>query len=265
MPVDLMKKKVGIILKKRQLTKVTCEVALVLDASSSMAALYRNKEQGGVQNITERALAVAATFDDDGVMPVWVFNEEPCRAPDISENSDYENYVRDQIVDNDNVAKWGGTCYSPFIRAVLANFFEKREEYQGTAGEAVSSMASSITKTISGWFSKKKKPEKPSHIDEVPTDPSELPKFVIVITDGDNYTNDIAPTINILKQNADKKIFWSFIGVGDSSFSLLRELNVEIPNLSFKSVSDIVELDDEQFYSELLNEKFSSWFKTFEK
>src|SRR4051812_26347902 len=60
--IDLHKK-AGISLAKKNLTGVRACVYLVLDYSGSMSSYYRD---GTVQAFTDRILAAAAHFDDDG-------------------------------------------------------------------------------------------------------------------------------------------------------------------------------------------------------
>lgn len=77
--IDLQKKSVKIVLQKKQLTKVTARVGLVLDMTGSMRMLYKN---GTVQNVVERVLAVADQFDDNGLLDVWVYGCMIMNSPD---------------------------------------------------------------------------------------------------------------------------------------------------------------------------------------
>lgn len=79
--IDLQKKSVKIVLGKKQLTKVTARVGLVLDMTGSMRPLYN----GTVQNVVERILAVADQFDDNGLLDVWVYDNEYSRLKPVSE------------------------------------------------------------------------------------------------------------------------------------------------------------------------------------
>lgn len=69
--IDLQKKSLKIVLEEKQLTTVTARVGLVLDITGSMRTLYKN---GTVQKVVERILAVAAEFDDDGMLDIWVYD-----------------------------------------------------------------------------------------------------------------------------------------------------------------------------------------------
>lgn len=87
--IDLLKKKVTISLEKHKLTSEKARVAVIIDASGSMAMLY---SKGTVQRAFEKVLAIAACMDDDGVLDVWFFGDKFMRAPSVTEN-DYEDYV----------------------------------------------------------------------------------------------------------------------------------------------------------------------------
>lgn len=87
--IDLQKKSVKIVLEKKQLTKVTARVGLVLDITGSMRTLYKN---GTVQNVVERILAMADQFDDNGLLDVWVYDSEFSRLKPVSEK-DFSGYV----------------------------------------------------------------------------------------------------------------------------------------------------------------------------
>ncbi|WP_242605810.1 VWA domain-containing protein [Frankia sp. Cppng1_Ct_nod] len=58
-------------LSKRGLEGERAKVALCLDHSGSMRALYA---KGVVQGLAERALALATQFDDDGAIDVFIFD-----------------------------------------------------------------------------------------------------------------------------------------------------------------------------------------------
>ncbi|WP_025682852.1 VWA domain-containing protein [Paenibacillus maysiensis] len=88
--INLLKQKVQISLQKKQIDREKARVAVVLDASASMAKLY---SKGTVQKAFERVLAVSACMDDDGEMDVWFFANKAKRAPSVTER-DYENYVK---------------------------------------------------------------------------------------------------------------------------------------------------------------------------
>lgn len=88
--IDLLKRKVGISLEKKNIAHEKARVAVVFDASGSMTHLYK---KGTVQSAFERMLAVSAQMDDDGILDVWFFATKMMRAPSVNEHQ-YENYVQ---------------------------------------------------------------------------------------------------------------------------------------------------------------------------
>lgn len=83
-----------------------------------------------------------------------------------------------------------------------------------------------------------------------------LPIYVIFITDGDNF--DKADTTIRITEAAKKPIFWQFVGLGDSKFSYLEELDdMEgryVDNADFFSVKRAEDI----IYQDLLKE-FPGW------
>ena len=70
--VDLVKR-AAVSLEKKGLGEHTARVALCLDISGSMAALYR---AGKIQKLAERILALGLRFDDDGEVDVFLFGKQ---------------------------------------------------------------------------------------------------------------------------------------------------------------------------------------------
>lgn len=116
--IDLQKKSVKIVLEKKQLTKVTARVGLVLDITGSMRTLYKN---GTVQNVVERILAVADQFDDNGLLDVWVYDNEFSRLKPVSEK-DFSGYVDREILNNDRLHKFGRNDEQPVMKDVLRKY-----------------------------------------------------------------------------------------------------------------------------------------------
>lgn len=86
--VDLHEK-AGVSLVKNHLAGVKAAVYLVLDHSGSMRRFYKD---GTVQAFTERVLAAAAHLDDDGVVPVVLFDTHAHPVAEVSIDA-YEGAV----------------------------------------------------------------------------------------------------------------------------------------------------------------------------
>jgi hypothetical protein len=88
------------------------------------------------------------------------------------------------------------------------------------------------------------------------------PLLVIFMTDGGFApSKDIA---RIITNAAHKPIFWQFVGIGNSNFGMLRNLdtlpNRVVDNAGFFAVNDLAKISDEELYDRLLSE-FPAWLK----
>ncbi|WP_229757460.1 vWA domain-containing protein [Paenibacillus marchantiophytorum] len=116
--IDLRKKLVQITLEKKQLTHLTARVGLVLDISGSMRHLYNN---GTVQEVVERILAVACKFDDNASLDVWVYDSEFSRLSPATE-ADFHDYVQKQIISNRSIHKFGYNNEPPVMKDVIKKY-----------------------------------------------------------------------------------------------------------------------------------------------
>ena len=102
-------KTANVSLEKRGLGEALYRVNLVLDISGSMSREYRS---GAVQDLAERALALAARLDDDGQVDVYLFGIKAHRAGSLSLDN------ARGFVDRLNVKLEAGTHYSPVMQFV---------------------------------------------------------------------------------------------------------------------------------------------------
>ncbi len=250
MAIDLLKKKVGIVLEKRKLPKITSEVKFALDISGSMEGLYRN---GTVQRLVDRCLAVATQFDDDGNMEAWTFTGGFDRLQDITE-AHHDGYVDKHILRNGSIGKWGGTAYAPVCRDILKETFT-REEIVNTR-QVVEEKAGFLGKLFG---------KKDTAVEVVNTSrqlvnvDTEHPALVIFITDGE--TSDARETEQVIIESQKNNIYWLMLGIGRENFSTLKRLGDKYPNVGFEKFDDIEGISDEDFYMKLLNQEFCDWAK----
>lgn len=108
-------------MEKKKLTEVTARVGLVLDITGSMRTLYKN---GTVQKVVERILAIASQFDDDGMLDVWVYDNEFSRLKPVTER-DFEGYVNRIILENNLIHKFGRNDEPPVMKDVLRKYLEE--------------------------------------------------------------------------------------------------------------------------------------------
>ena len=229
--IDL-KKKTRIVLEKRALPQPPrCRVGLCIDISGSMHNEYQD---GLVQETVDRLLAVAGTFDDNGEMEVWTFNQK-YSTPPVARAADFGNYVKKAILDNPDVDKWGGTNYAPVMNAVLDTYFR---------GERV---------TSGGFLGMFKKTEQ-----RAPRD-IHIPALCLFITDGDN--TDEAEAEKILREARQHQIYWQLIGIGtDTDFRFIKKMADDLPNAGF-CVFPSLRVSDEAIYEALLTSELCDWLR----
>lgn len=91
-------------------------------------------------------------------------------------------------------------------------------------------------------------------------EPSEVPAFIIFITDGEN--SDVSATNAVIKELSEYNIFVQFIGIGDEDFSYLKSLDNmkgrKHDNTGFTAVKDMNKMSDEQLYTEILRQ-YKDW------
>lgn len=113
--IDLNKKEVqAICLTKAPLNGLKAKVAFVIDYSGSMRSMYNN---GTVQRTLENIFPIAATFDDDGSMECWIFENGYHRLPDVTINN-LEGYIARET----RAYSMGGTCYAPVIEDIIDTY-----------------------------------------------------------------------------------------------------------------------------------------------
>ena len=91
--------------------------------------------------------------------------------------------------------------------------------------------------------------------------PSDIPAFIIFITDGDNWDED--DTNRVVRELSEYNMFVQFVGIGNgSSFKYLRELDNlsgrKHDNTGFIAVNDMNKMSDQQLYTEMLRQ-YNNW------
>lgn len=92
------------------------EVLLVLDCSGSMGDRYNN---GEVQGVAERALALALNFDDDGRVPAVAFDSRCIELVEVTATN-LASYVDREVVRKHRLG--GGTNYAPALAQIARKY-----------------------------------------------------------------------------------------------------------------------------------------------
>lgn len=91
-------------------------------------------------------------------------------------------------------------------------------------------------------------------------EPDSTPVFIIFINDG----GVVKPTKKVIMAASVQPIFWQFVGIGNSDFEVLMQLDTMkgrlVDNANFIHLDRIEQVTDEELYDQLLNE-FPIWLK----
>ncbi|MFI6516434.1 VWA domain-containing protein [Spirillospora sp. NPDC050679] len=109
-------KKAAVALEKRGLGEHTARVALCLDISVSMKRLY---DEGKIQQLAERVLALGARFDDDARIDVFLFAHSAYRADSLSPDN-HAGYIGAMV---ERYGLQGGTMYGAAMREIRKHYF----------------------------------------------------------------------------------------------------------------------------------------------
>ena len=246
--IDL-KKKVGIVLEKRNVSQSTrAQVAVAFDVTGSMQGLY---SRGTVQELAERLLAVALRFDDNGSLDSWAFCEESTALAPVTE-SNFANYVQKEMLEKPGVQKWGSTYYAPALEDISTFYFGS---FKTVVTEKIEKAAGFFGKL----FGNKTAVQTATQVQVPGQSTSTLPVYVMFVTDGENF--DEEESWKVLRQLANKNIYVEFVGIGKDRFKFCQAAADELGNVGFVRVNDITKISDEELYDTLLNEEFCEWIK----
>ncbi len=234
MSIDLHKKaeKVGISLKKNGINNPPIvEVSACWDISGSMQGRYFN---GEVQEALNHVLGLAMAFDPSHKLKNFVFDDRWAGLDVMATPNNYQNYIRDQVLNEDKIPKWSGTEYAEVIHGVQDFHFGKR---QG-----------------GGFFSmfRKKQSETAKAV-------GHRPVINFFFTDGDNQDRRAAE--EAFQRASEFPIFFCLIGLGrGSSFSFLKYLDKTEPDCEFVDLSNL-NISDEALYAKIMTPKLITWLR----
>ncbi|MER6531188.1 VWA domain-containing protein [Streptomyces sp. NPDC001508] len=111
-------KTAAVSLSKQGLSGSRAAVYLVIDRSYSMRGYYAD---GSVQHLAEQALGLSVNLDDDGVVPLLMFDSRPYPVVGVH-LGDYQGVVAEQHALFGGEPTMGGTQYQPAMAAVVEHY-----------------------------------------------------------------------------------------------------------------------------------------------
>lgn len=211
------------------------KVAVVLDFSGSMAAVYRS---GAMQRLVEKVLALATQFDDDGAIDFFVFDTRASYLGEIS-IGDFPGSV-DRLTRGRSM---GTTNYAHAFLTVREHFgfvpqpppMPKRGLFGLLKGPAAAGNPPAAT-------------------------PSEIPVFVLFLTDGAPDSKESA--MQALTEVSSAPIFWKFLSIGSKSIAFLEKLDDMkqrfVDNANYEPIGDVDAISDSLLFKKMLQE-FPEW------
>ncbi len=200
---------------------IMANVVVALDYSGSMRSMFRS---GVVQQTLNKLVPLGLTFDDNGQIEVFLFQDDCCQMYPLN-LLNYERYVEEVI--NTSGYRMGGTNYAPVLRAII----------EGERG---------------GFFGNKVKTPPIVNDNNI--------TFILFITDGSNA--DKGETNIIIKKSSEKNVFIQFIGIGKERFQYLEKLDDlrgrVRDNTGFSKMEDLANVTDDELYMNILGQ-FSEW------
>ncbi len=195
--VDLVKKG-GVVLEKKGINPDLYKAAVIatLDHSGSAAGLY---DRGLMQEVADIAFAAGLLFDDDGSVPVSLFDNtiNPLGEMDLANCRSF--------VSQHTRYRYGGTSYKTALEWIVDEAGFGGINLGGSSGGG-------------GFFRSK---SSGGNLEVKAT--AEYPVYAIFVTDGE--PQDGAAAAEYLRLMSQLPIFVQFIGVGPHSFSFLKGLD----------------------------------------
>lgn len=230
-------KKAKISLEKVGLENHDAKVALCLDISGSMSSLYK---KGKIQQFTERILALATRFDDDGTIDIFLFGQHAHHVGELSIDN-FNGFINRM---NSNYPLEGGTYYSKAMKLIREHYFKQASSHKTPFPQTLPVYVMFITDGATSDEAKTRTQLKDSSYEPI------FWQFM---------------AIGASKKDRKKRKELGFLqSLGRTSFTFLEELDEMedrfIDNANFFSVEDPELIPDDELY-DLLLEEYPSWVK----
>lgn len=222
-----------------------------IDCSGSMDDLY---SQHWVDELLIVAGGAALTFDDNKSLQVSFFNHELyTNVPEIDETTNIESYIKDC-----GITASGGTYFSPVL-----HWFNNEDPsgYEDSQYNIEQVKSRNMFKRLFGLKDKVVVKQSSENTPELPED---LPKFLILITDG--QMADFNRTLKELNQ-MDKDSFLFVIGLGQFfAQGDIAKITNPLVNASYVWLRNPTEYDTEKMLNILTqDQKFVEFIRKHKK
>ena len=219
------------------------QMVFLTDVSGSMQSYYR--EDGFMNSVLQRSIALASIIDPDKVVQIVAFSNDAYSLGDFGVDA-FENICKSFLNDR---RFWGGTVYSSAFNEVL----NTRQEVQ----ESVKAVKKGFFKNL---FSKT------AEVVVANTNTKKEAQLILFYTDGQNDPADNREFQKAVDAVADDNTYVLFVGAGGAPtwYSTLKQIADDKDNVGFIYLDDPKSLSDEDFYDIVLSGEFGEWVQKFE-
>jgi hypothetical protein len=180
-----------------------------------------------MQEAMNHVLGIAIKLDPTGKLDNFVFDDEHAQLPVPATSYNFETYIADQVLNEDKIRKWGGTCYAGVTHEMQNHYFGRRGGFLG-------------------FFQKKKSKQ------------DYLPALCFIFTDGEN--SDHSEAQEAFERARDFPIFFCLVGIGPHAFSFLKRMERQESDVEFVNLSNM-RISDDELYNKIVSPKLVNWLR----
>jgi hypothetical protein len=195
-------------------------------AFDESTSMKRDIAEGRLQAAFNQTMGITIEFDDNGELDCLAFNDR-CRRIGVATADNFERFV------DRNLTADGSTCYAPIVEQTLAMFFspQRAPGIRGLFGKRTSDMT---------------------------------PALMMVLTDGQNDTDDNPKLDRALALAQRYPVFFQFVGIGGTreKFPTIRRLAKTFPNVGEVYLPRF-DMPDSEVYDQIVTDRLVGWLKQF--
>lgn len=221
-----------------------------IDASGSMS---ENFASGYVSKSVDRFIAAALKFDDNGELEIGFFNTRFLETP-VAVLEDAGVYMQTKAR---TVGANGGTEFEPIVAWTL-----EEDTREGAAAEQVQEASGGFFGGLKKLFGATPAPAPVAPVESTLPD---CGQYTGIITDGSLNSDSAKDRFESALRKMDANdSFFQFIGIGDGvDVAYLTSVAKRFSNVGFVYIAHPDQVNDDEFYGLLANDKFIGWIKTY--
>lgn len=195
-------------------------------AFDESTSMTRDIADGSLQAAFNQTMGITIEFDDNGELDCLAFNDR-CRRIGVATPENFDDFVARELTAD------GSTCYAPIVEETIAMFFSSQRApgIRGLFGKKVADMS---------------------------------PALMMVLTDGQNDTDDNPKLDRMLAVAQRYPVFFQFVGIGRTrdKFPTIQRLARTFPNVGEVYLPRF-DMPDSEVYDQIVTDRLVGWLKQF--